>query len=63
MQITDKLTPNYKPLIVLRDVIIPLCKHANMENEINYLVANVNCKEALFEFHRVYQIVMQDLSN
>jgi hypothetical protein len=34
-----------------------------MENEMDYLVADENCKEVLSESHGAYQLVMQDLSN
>jgi hypothetical protein len=34
-----------------------------MENEMNYLVADKNCKEVLSESHIAYKLVMQDLSN
>ena len=50
--ITAKATPYLPPPIKFKGCYYPpIYKHTNMENEMNYLVADENCKEVLSEFN------------
>jgi hypothetical protein len=64
MHLTAKHTPYLPSHIKFEGCYYPpIYKHTNMRNEMDYLVADENCKEVLSESRRAFQLLMLDLIN